>query len=256
MRRIAFFTVALLGALAPVAGAVGPTPGAVPELLAATTRYSATPTADGWDTVVRSGDVERKLVGTWGFPKVTFGSGTVEGLSHDGRTLVLSERTQGLTNPSRFLVLDPQSLDVRKRISLQGQFAYDALAPDARRLYLVEYVTVVGQLRYRVRAYDLASGRLERQVIADKRSGWTAMQGMPVARATSPDGTWVYTLYANGAKPFVHALNARDGYAICVDLPLGSFARGTLRLDGGRLVVAGGGRRAVVNTTSLRVVGE
>jgi hypothetical protein len=256
MRRIALISVALLGALIPAAAAVGPSPGQAPALLTADARFTATPTADGWDTVVRSGEVVRKLAGTWGFPKVTY-AGQVEGLSRDGRTLVLAERTQALTSPTRFLVVDPQSLQVRKRISLPGQFAFDALSPNARTMYLVEYVTVNAQLRYRVRSYDLAAGRLARQVIADKRSRWTTMQGMPMSRATSGDGTWVYTLYSNGPKPFVHALNARQGYALCIDLPIGfgQVEGGRLRLDGGRLDVLRSGRvQAAIDTASLQVV--
>jgi hypothetical protein len=256
MRRIAFLTVALLGALASTAAAVGPSPGQAPALLTADARFTATPTADGWDTVVRTGDVRRTLAGAWGFPKVTYG-GAVEGLSRDGRTLVLAERTQSPTSPTRFLVVDPQSLQVRKRIALPGRFAFDALSPNARTMYLVEYVTVNGELRYRVRSYDLAANRLARQAIADKRSRWTTMEGMPMARATSRDGTWVYTLYANGPEPFVHALNARQGYALCIDLPVGfgEVEGGRLRLDGGRLDVLRSGRvRATIDTASLQVV--
>jgi hypothetical protein len=257
MRRLLVLVTAA-AVLAPVAGAVGPSPGQAPALLTATGRFTATPTGDGWDTVVRSGDVARKLAGTWGFPRVTY-AGQVEGLSRDGRTLVLAERSQSLTNPTRFLVVDPQSLEVRKRISLDGQFAFDALSPDARTMYLVEYVTVNSELRYRVRSYDLAAGRLARQVIADKRSRWTTMQGMPLSRATSGDGTWVYTLYGNGAKPFVHALNARQGYALCIDLPVG-FAQvegARLRLAHGRLdVLRAGSVRAAIDTASLQVVRE
>jgi hypothetical protein len=259
MLRLSLLLAAVAAILVPFAAAAGPAPGVSAKLLTASGRYTATTTGDGWDTVLRTGDVTRKLAGTWGFPKVTFG-GATEGLSHDGRTLVLAERTPGnLASPSRFRILDPRSLVVRRSISLPGQFAYDALAPNARKLYLVEYVTVMQQLRYRVRSYDLTRGKLDRQVIADKRSGWTAMEGMPVARATSKDGTWIYTLYANGATPFVHALNARQGYAVCVDLPIGQvdLAGARLRLADGRLSVATrGGGRAVVNTRSLRVVGE
>jgi hypothetical protein len=258
MRRLAFITVIALVAVASAA-AVGPSPGTAPELLTASARYTATPTPDGWDTVVRSGDVRRRLVGQWGFPRVTF-AGAVDGLSRDRRTLVLAELSQGMpASPSRFLVLDPSSLQVKRRISLPGSFAFDALSPDARRLYLVQYVSVVGDIRYRVRAYDLRTGQLVRRVIADKRSGWTAMSGMPMSRATSADGTWVYTLYANGPKPFVHALNARAAYAVCVDLPLGStdLARARLQLNGDRLSVVKDGRTiGTVDTASLQVVGE
>ena len=66
-------------------------------------------------------------------------------LARTGGRSSCAERTQGPTTRRGFLVLDPQSLQVRKRISLRGQFAFDALAPDARTLYLVEYVTVTGR---------------------------------------------------------------------------------------------------------------
>jgi hypothetical protein len=253
MLRLVVSLAVAVAVLAPVAAAVGPSPGQAPTLLTATGRFTATPTGDGWDTVVRAGDVTRKLAGTWAFPRVTY-AGQVEGLSRDGRTLVLAERTNSLSSPTRFLVVDPQSLQVRKRISLDGQFAFDALSPNARTLYLVEYVTVNGELRYRVRSYDLASGRLARQAIADKRSRWTTMQGMPMSRATSADGTWVYTLYGNGPKPFVHALNARQGYALCIDLPR-AVDGARLRLAAGRLdVLRSGTVQAAIDTASLQVV--
>ena len=67
-------------------------------------------------------------------------------------------------------------------------------------------------------------------MIADKRSGWTAMQGELIARATTADGAWVYTLYGSDTRAFVHALNAAQGYAVCVDLPLKPAAVARLRL--------------------------
>jgi hypothetical protein len=52
------------------------------------------------------------------------------------------------------------------------------------------------------------------------------MRGSPVARTTSADGRWVYTLYTNpGGYPFVHALDTVRGVAHCVGLPLRSQKR-------------------------------
>lgn len=46
------------------------------------------------------------------------------------------------------------------------------------------------------------------------------MRGFATARTVSPDGRWVYTLYANpGGYPFVHALDTVRGVAHCVGLP-------------------------------------
>ena len=47
------------------------------------------------------------------------------------------------------------------------------------------------------------------------------MGGEPVARASSTDGRWAYTLYARrGDEPFVHALDTVKREAFCIDLPL------------------------------------
>jgi hypothetical protein len=46
------------------------------------------------------------------------------------------------------------------------------------------------------------------------------MAGLPLSRASSPDGRWAYTLYdADGGEPFVHALDTVGRTAVCIDLP-------------------------------------
>jgi hypothetical protein len=46
------------------------------------------------------------------------------------------------------------------------------------------------------------------------------MAGNPLARAVSPGGTWVYTLYQRSKGTwFIHALDTRRAEAICIDLP-------------------------------------
>ena len=241
---------------AALAATASPSPGEASALHAGTLRFTAA--RDGGTTLVRAGGSRTRLPGSWGFPRVTF-DGAVEGLSADRSALVLAQRTDGRgTGSARFALLDPRTLHLRRTISVPGRFAFDALSPDAARLYLVEYVSVVGELRYRVRSYDVAAGRLERGVIADKRSGWTAMQGEPLTRATSADGTWVYTLYGNDTRPFLHALNAAEGYAVCVDLPLAPAAVEGLRLrlaPGRILLVTRDGRvRAAIDRQALRVL--
>jgi hypothetical protein len=255
IKRILVLTTLLLATLVASAGAVGPSPGVAPVLTVGDEQFSAR--VDGFDTVLRTGDVTNRIADRWGFPRVAY-DGSVEGLSEDGKTLVLSEVTDNqLVSPTRFLVVSPKTLAVRKRLSLPGRFAFDALSPRADRLYLIEYVTVLGQLRYRVRVADLRTGKLLERVIADKRSRWTTMEGMPLARVVGDGGRWVYTLYGmSSAKTFVHALNAADGYALCIDLPLAADDVGSLRLGGGRLSVLdrAGVARAAVDTTTFKVL--
>ena len=44
------------------------------------------------------------------------------------------------------------------------------------------------------------------------------MGGMPLSRAVSPDGRFVYTLYG-AEEPFIHALDTVGRTAKCIDLP-------------------------------------
>jgi hypothetical protein len=137
---------------------------------------------------------------------VTLG-GAAGGLSHDGATLVVAN-VEPSNARSTFVVLSTQPLTPQLLVDLRGSFAFDALSPDGRTLYLIEHTTP-DLSHYRVRAYDLALHRLLPNAIADKRqAGWN-MSGYPVARATSADARWVYTLYRNdGGYPFVHALDS------------------------------------------------
>ncbi len=204
----------------------------------------------------------RALRGSFGVPLVAY-DGTTGGLSVDGRTLVLGQGPRGgLAPATRFAVLNTRNFRIRRAFMLRGDFAFDALSPDGRLLYLIEHVSAQDFSRYRVRAYDLTAGQLLARVIADRREGTQIMAGYPVARATSADGGWVYTLYRNDAgSPFVHALDARKGEAVCIDLPWhGSQDRlWSMRLalspDGRRLALRSksGKEAAVVDTTTFRV---
>jgi hypothetical protein len=194
----------------------------------------------------------RPLRGSWGIPMVAF-DGTAEGLSRDGRLLVLADVNGGhpLREHSPFLVLDTRRFRVLGRIRLGGDFAFDALSPDAQLLYLIEHVSAQDATRYRVRAYDLRSRRLLRRIVSDKTSRETDMQGMPVSRLTSAGGGWAYTLYGGTpARPFIHALDLRRAQAVCIDLPWRKQPRNMfqlrLRTDGdGHLVVRGPRGRAL-----------
>jgi hypothetical protein len=167
------------------------------------------------------------LDGEWGIPQPTFSATRLEGLTRDGKRLIVG--TVGSSSPTSFAVIDTQTLRVRERFALDGRFAYDALSPDGNTLYLTQYVEAENTSRYVVRAYDLEQERLLPGSIADKtQRGWV-MEGYAVTRATSADGRWVYTLFMRpGGYPFVHALDAVNGTAHCIGLPWRAGDQGAL----------------------------
>lgn len=153
-------------------------------------------------------------------PVVAF-DGSTSGLSNDGRTLVLVRpRVAFPQGRTMFAVFDANRLRRPRRLTLDGDFSFDALSPDGRLLYLIEYLEPQNPTRYRVRALDLDSGRLLPGTIVDPREPDEAMRGFPITRETSSDGRWAYTLYdgAGSGHPFVHALDTTGRTAACIDL--------------------------------------
>jgi hypothetical protein len=204
----------------------------------------------------------RPIPGAFGIPLVTY-NGTPGGIARDGRLLVLAE--PGYAPPpavvTTFQLVDPHTFGY-ETISLKGSFAFDALSPDARRLYLIQHVSATNLTRYVVREYDVSTGRLLPQAIADRtQRGWV-MQGSPLARTVSANGRFVYTLYQNpGGYPFVHALDTMRGVAHCIGLPWSGdqsiFSTMKLSLDdhGGTLAlsVPWSGREHPATLPSFRI---
>jgi hypothetical protein len=158
--------------------------------------------------------LDRRLV----VPAVAY-DGSAGGLSADGETLVLAE--PGVRFPRResaFTVLDTEKLAVVEELTFEGTYTYDAISPDGRSLYLIEYTSPRDLTEYLVREYDLARERFNPKPILDPEEDSEEMYGTPVTRATSPDGRWAYTLYDGREHPFIHALDTVDGAAVCIDL--------------------------------------
>jgi hypothetical protein len=160
------------------------------------------------------------LHGSWGTPLIGYSTG--EGLSRDGRTLILASTAGAYASPSRFLVVDARHLAAIRTIVLHGTFAFDALSPDASRMYLIQYTHAAANdlTHYIVRAYDMRTNRLLPGKIADRSEHEETMAGTAMTRTTSVDGRWVYTLYQKpNGEPFIHALDTVRAAAYCVDLP-------------------------------------
>ena len=127
----------------------------------------------------------------------------------DGRTLVLiTPRTSFPRARTTLLVLGARGLASRETIRLRGDFSFDAISPQGRLVYLIQYNQPTDPTRYLVRAYDLQHGRLLHAPVVDPQERGEKMRGNPLSRAVSPDGRWAYTLYDGaGGTPFVHALD-------------------------------------------------
>jgi hypothetical protein len=220
----------------------------------------------GPDTLVAAvdrgdGDMlrSRRVPGRWSVPAVALDNATT-GLSADGGTLVLARPTQSFPPKStRLAVLDARHLRIQRQVALDGFFTVDAISPDGRWLYLIQYP---GEdlLDYHVRALDTRTGQLAARPVVDPREPEEQMGGVPMTRAMSRDGRWAYTLYGGGEETFIHALDTVGRTAACIDLDMLpvqsdlSHMRLALSADGRRLDVLDGSRRvATVDARTFAV---
>jgi DNA-binding beta-propeller fold protein YncE len=201
----------------------------------------------------------RVLRGTFTIPAVAY-DGSPAGLSADARTLMLIQpRASFPRAQTALMVVDTQRLRTLQVVRLHGDFSFDAISPRGSLVYLIEYMSTTDPTRYRVRAYDLAAGRLLAQPVVDPREPGEKMGGSPLTRATSPNGRWAYTLYDRAGKtPFVHALDTSTRSARCIDLDAltgTNHSRRRLHVDAAAhtLTVTSGRRPLVViDTRSFR----
>jgi hypothetical protein len=206
---------------APAAGGpVGPVQGNAIGTPGSPYRYAAF--ASGPTTVIRRlgpGAAALRIPGEFGIPGVDY-TGSMTGLSADGRTLILAQLPTGAApRTTRLLVLDTPRLRLRTRITLTGWSTVDAISPDGHWLYLIQYAGA-DITRYAVRAYDLRTHHLLRAPVVDPRERDEAMTGIPISRVMSGGGRWAYTLYDRpSGAPFIHALDTTHRRAVCVDLP-------------------------------------
>jgi hypothetical protein len=206
----------------------------------------------------------RLLEGRFTIPAVAY-DGSSAGLATDGSTLVVIRPRIGFPrNRTAFAVLDARSLLLRRTVTLDGDFSFDALSPDGRLLYLVQYTSPTDPTKYLVRLYDLGANRLVREPIIDPREVGDVMRGTPLTRASSPDGRWAYTLHDGaGSHPFIHALDTVERTARCIDLHgLQDYPIDTASLvvspDGSTLTLANPDSAkpfAVVDTETFEVTG-
>ena len=199
------------------------------------TRTTLQVVRDSDGVVLRSQAID----GVFGVPIVS--PAYADAIFRDGSAFVL--QNVGYEARTELRIVNTNDLSVRASISLQGTFAYDALSPDGRTLYLIQHSSADDLTHYVVRAYDLEAHALRPGKIADRaQKGWV-MQGFPTTRTATKNGRWVYTLYMNPSNfPFVHALDTVNGVAHCVGFAWprgeqGQLFNYTLHVKGSKLQV-------------------
>ena len=164
----------------------------------------------------------RRIAAPFGLPVVT-SRGLRAGPTLDGSTIALAAapRRVGTDWSSSFAVVTKARTHT---ISLVGEWAFDAISPNGRMLFLTESV---GRGRYWVRGVDVTTGQAGEPLVT-KTIGFAPsttavedgpMEGLPLDRVASSDGRTIYTLYDGPSHPFIHALSIADGWALCYDLP-------------------------------------
>ena len=201
-------------------------------------------TNDAGNTAIVAGDRQATIPGAYGIPTMIT-SNTPLGMFRDRSHFVL--QSVGLTKDTSFAIVRTRDFGLAQTISLKGSYAFDALSPNGRKLYLIEHHSADFQ-HYVVRAYDLVTQRLLPGRIADKTQASWVMEGWPASRVSTADGRWVYTLYSNpGGFPFVHALDTVRGVAHCVGMAWSGSQNALLQyrlaIDGNRLLVRKPDRR-------------
>lgn len=209
---------------------------------------------DSGDTVIRQLDLrngktlaERRLDGPYLYelPTVSLAN-EAGGLSPNVHWIAL--RGRGAPG-SAFAIVDGALREPPRFVRLDGNFAIDAISDSGKYLYLEEYLGSAPVDGYRVRAYDLAAGKLLPGIVVDKTATADKMQGTRAATFASPDGQWQYTLYTTqGGKPFIHAIKLDEAWSLCIFFPVQTSGEEQLSWT----VVQSADRKAayVVNTMS------
>jgi hypothetical protein len=201
------------------------------------------------------------LRGSYTIPAVAL-DGSPGGLSADGSTLILIRPRRSFPRATtEFVRFDADRIGDPHPFTLDGDFSFDALSPDGRTMYLINYLSPRDPTEYHVRAYDLTSESLLPGAIVDPDEKGDEMYGYALSRTTSADGRWAYTLYMGQKHPFIHALDTERGAADCIDLDEVGAARdlysfGLERGAGGSyLVITERGKPAYVVDPATHTVG-
>ncbi len=161
-------------------------------------------------------------------------------------------------------IVDAEQIETTRTVTLDGNFDVDALSAGGKGLFLIEHLPALKPDHYQVRLYDVALGQLQEGALVDKRNVNEVMAGYARDAVASPNGEWLFTLYigTHHSHAFIHALNLREGYAWCIDLPSGDGNRATLEhyalalAPDGTTIYASNAALGVLTSTNVANIGE
>ena len=152
-----------------------------------------------------------------GSPRRSFdvpGRWKLAGVSPTGDWLAFAWSRRGET---KVRVVEAATGKVASRIRLRGDFEVETVSADGSSMFLVEHLE---RGAYRIRLYDLGNDVLAPGSLRAKGSD-EIMAGYAWGGTATPDGQWLLTLYLSTRRDtaFVHTLNLRNKFALCLDLP-------------------------------------
>ena len=200
-----------------------------------------------------SGRMLAQLTIPAGYTLPRLNEGPSSGLSPNGEWIALENQAHdanGLPSTS-FLVGRTTLAEPLKTVRLSGDFTFDALSNDGKRLYLIQRLDDQG--RYRVRLYDVPSQWLTEQPVVDKREPNEPMNGIRADSVNDPRGSYVFTVYAREHGPFIHALLLDQPFAWCLDLPASPKADMEEQFHWSLAITRDGSRLYAINTVSGRI---
>jgi hypothetical protein len=119
-----------------------------------------------------------------------------------------------------------------ERFDLRGNFEPEAFSNDGESLYMLQYRPALHPTTYRVTRLYLEKGKVW-PVFGPDKSVVENMTATRLQQTLSPGGNTLYTLYTNqppayltgsviedpDERAFVHTLDLRNGFAVCIELP-------------------------------------
>jgi hypothetical protein len=212
--------------------------------------FAAIPRTPGSTSIESYSPSSGRLLRTHTVP----GRWSLGAVSASGKSIAIARHARGTTWVKVLASGDGHTLRSR---ALRGVYTLDAVTDAADKLFLIQHYR---NGHYAVRALSFRTGRLWTATLREKgEAEEPVMTGQAAGQVGSSDGRWLLTLYLDTKKrsAFVHALNLRSAYAVCIDLPSNGHALRQLRdyslslaPDGG--VYAANGTLGVLARLDLR----